>query len=46
MDWVALIEGVPKIQVRDNEGVPGTPLTIMKVGVESIIISESLLMMG
>jgi len=45
MEWVALTEGVLKIQVINDEGVMGTPLTIMKVGINSIIIYESILMM-
>jgi hypothetical protein len=36
MDWVALTEGVPEIQVIDDEGVTGTPLTIVEVGVKGI----------
>jgi hypothetical protein len=55
MDRVVLPERVVGIQVTDDEGVTGTPLTIVEVGVkwipdplipESILISESVLMMG
>jgi hypothetical protein len=55
MDMVALPERVVGIQVTDDEGVAGTPLTIAEVGVEwlpdtlipkSVLISESILMMG
>jgi hypothetical protein len=45
MDWVALIEGVPEIQVSGDEGVVGTPLTIVEVVFESLLISELVLMM-
>jgi hypothetical protein len=49
MGWVVLSEGFSGIQTIDDEGVEGTPLTIVEVGVEGIpdtFISDSVLMVG
>jgi hypothetical protein len=53
MDMVALPERVVGIQVTDDEGIMGAPLTIVEVGFEwipdtlipeSILISKSILL--